>query len=217
MAVHTPLHWEQKLFQTSKYFSKLPQIPVSAPLGSREEKIFAKLVPVFHRESTSRIVLNLAVFEDSQLNAFAFPGGWILVSRGLSDKVKTETGLAFVLGHELGHFFYRDHLRGLGRGMGMALLGSLLGFSDTSYFAPKIIETLVARSHSREQESRADAFALKLLAQVYPDLSGAEEFFKVALEEANPVSKNWPTLFSTHPHPEERRTEILRLIREKTK
>ena len=55
--------------------------------------------------------------DDSEIaNAMALPGGLIIITQGLLDQVESENELAFVLGHELGHFKNRDHLRALGRG-----------------------------------------------------------------------------------------------------
>ncbi len=65
--------------------------------------------------------LQLAILEEESPNAFAVPGGAIYVTRGLLDSVESENELAFVLGHEIGHFRNRDHLRGLGRGLIVSL------------------------------------------------------------------------------------------------
>ena len=55
--------------------------------------------------------------DSEQPNAMALPGGLIIVTAGLLDQVESENELALVLGHELGHFNNRDHLRALGRGV----------------------------------------------------------------------------------------------------
>ena len=58
--------------------------------------------------------------DDSDVaNAMALPGGLIIVTQGLLDEVQSENELAFVVGHELGHFRNRDHLRALGRGIAL--------------------------------------------------------------------------------------------------
>ena len=55
------------------------------------------------------------IHDTEAANAMAFPGGLIVVTEGLLDQVESENELAFVLGHEIGHFRNRDHLRALGR------------------------------------------------------------------------------------------------------
>ncbi|MCA9771470.1 MAG: M48 family metallopeptidase, partial [Myxococcales bacterium] len=69
----------------------------------------------------------VSVIDAPEPNAMAMPGGRILVTQGLLDRVESENELASVLGHELGHFHGRDHLRGLGRSAGIALLSVGLG------------------------------------------------------------------------------------------
>ncbi len=73
-----------------------------------------------------------AVLNGDDPNAFAFPGGWIVVSRGLLEQTDSENELAFVVGHEIGHFKNRDHLRGLGRGVALAIAMSVIASSGAS-------------------------------------------------------------------------------------
>ena len=64
----------------------------------------------------------IVVISEEVPNAFAIPGGLIVVTTGLISGVESENELAFVLGHELGHFRNRDHLRSLGRGALMRMV-----------------------------------------------------------------------------------------------
>ena len=66
------------------------------------------------------------ISESDQMNAFAMPGGSIVVFSAMLDKFETENGLAFVLAHELGHYKNRDHLRGLGRSIVLLTISVLL-------------------------------------------------------------------------------------------
>ena len=68
----------------------------------------------------------VSVLDQSEPNAFAIPGGQIVITRGLLESVSSESELAFVLGHEIGHFKQRDHLRGLGRGIALVIAISAL-------------------------------------------------------------------------------------------
>ena len=65
-------------------------------------------------------------------NAMALPGGLIVVTQGLLDQVESENELAFVLGHELGHFRNRDHLRALGRGIMISLFLAVVTGNDVA-------------------------------------------------------------------------------------
>ncbi|MEZ4334137.1 MAG: M48 family metallopeptidase [Myxococcota bacterium] len=124
------------------------------------------------------------IVERSEPNAFALPGGTILVTTGLLDRIETENELAFVLAHELGHFAGRDHLRGLGRGVGLATAWGLLGLGrDQIEGLVGVVGTLSARRFDRGQESQADAFGLDLLVAEYGHAAGVDAVFDRVLAE----------------------------------
>ena len=64
---------------------------------------------------------------EGEPNAFALPGGEIWVTTGLLEQTESENEIAFVLGHEIGHFRSRDHLRSLGRGLLFGLAAAGIG------------------------------------------------------------------------------------------
>ncbi len=147
----------------------------------------------------------LAVMSDEAPNALAFPGGWIVVTSGLLDRVESENELAFVLGHELGHFRNRDHLRTLGRGVALGLLfGALIG-SDTQLGVT--VTDLASRSFDRGQESAADEFGLELVQAEYGHVAEAGRFFERLETEGLGVSGAL-TYLSTHPSTAERGTVL---------
>lgn len=153
---------------------------------------------------------SVQVAETPEVNAVALPGGRIVVFRGLLDKVGSENELAMVLAHELGHFAHRDHLRGLGRGLGITVLSLVLFGPDSSLSdaAGKLL--LDAGSHySREQESAADRFGLELLVARYGHAGGATDFFRRFDAEAG---SRIPYLVASHPHPGDRVEALERLI-----
>ena len=122
------------------------------------------------------------LIEAEEPNALALPGGTILVTRPLLGKVSSENGLALVLGHELGHFRNRDHLRGLSRQMVLQLL--LAGFSGGDKGTGWIFQHvgLAASSRfNRAQETACDAFGLGLIQRLYGHVSGATEFFEAMI------------------------------------
>lgn len=116
--------------------------------------------------------------ESSAANAMALPGGRIVVLSGLLDKVDSENGLSFVLGHELGHFKHRDHLRGLGRGIVLMALAVTLTGPDSSLtrlITPTI--GLTQAHYSQGREALADRSGLIALHCYYGHVGGAVEFF----------------------------------------
>ncbi len=117
-------------------------------------------------------------------NAMAFPGGLIVVTSGLLDRVQSENELAFVLAHEIGHYRNRDHLRAMGRGLVLSMLMLTVSGGDTTSYGATIAG-LTQRAFSRRQESRADAFGLELVQAEFGHVAEAWRFFeRVAGEPA---------------------------------
>lgn len=148
--------------------------------------------------------------DNEQINALALPGGQIVVFSGLVEQAESENEVAMVLAHELGHFAHRDHLRRLGRGLGLTVAAIVLFGEDSavSNLASKFF--LVGESHySREQESAADRFGLELLVAGYGHAGGATDFFARVGKDAG---SRVPYLLASHPHPDDRVGELQGLI-----
>lgn len=144
--------------------------------------------------------------ESDEINAVALPGGHIVVFSGLLQKVNSENELAMVLAHELGHFAHRDHLKGLGRGLGIAVAAMLLIGPDNSatQLATNLFLPLQAR-YSQKQEAAADAFGVDLLTARYGHAGGATAFFdRLTAEAGAPLAY----VLASHPHPGERIARI---------
>lgn len=140
--------------------------------------------------------------DTEDVNAIALPGGNIVVFSGLLDSMESENELAMVLAHELGHFAHRDHLRGLGRGLGVAVAATLLfgEESTASSLVSKALLTFQAK-YSQDQESSADQFGLDLLTRRYGHAGGATDFFSRLTKDAG---NKLPYLLASHPHPQAR-------------
>ncbi len=195
----------------------ITKIPVSV-----EQKLGALVVPIYQREnqdSPQQASLNqlldrlevhledrtrdyrvLYVKEDT-VNAIAIPGDVILIFQGLVQNVQSENELMMILGHELGHFAHRDHLRRLGRILALrfaitALFGNLDWLNNVSTLAA----TISNAQYSQSQETQADGFGLTLLYQTYGHVAGATDFFQRLSEKSH---QNWDFL-ATHPAPQKR-------------
>jgi len=105
------------------------------------------------------LVLNLPV-----VNAVTFPGGLIVVYSGLISRLESAEEMAAVLAHELGHVVYRDSMKNITRQVGFAALFSLFGGRGGRVLVQRIIREAANIHFSRSVESRADDFALDLLA-----------------------------------------------------
>lgn len=142
-------------------------------------------------------------------NAMALPGGLIVVTQGLLDEVGSENELAFVLGHELGHFRNRDHLRALGRGIVISLFFAVITGNDVAGLGIKATDVAL-RGFSREQESKADEFGLAVVHSEYGHVNQASRLFE-RWDEANEGALAIVAYLSTHPQPGDR-VDTLRAI-----
>lgn len=156
---------------------------------------------------------SLILVENEMPNAFAFPGGTIGVTTGLLEILTEEIEIAFVIGHELGHFYYRDHLQGLGRAAGYGIAMAILfdmGSGAESF--GNIISFVFQRSYSQEREIEADRFGLELVYGTYGKVEGTDRLFSLLLEKKD--LPQWAYMFATHPSPRERIINLERSTQE---
>jgi Zn-dependent protease with chaperone function len=145
--------------------------------------------------------------DDSEMaNAMALPGGLIIVTQGLLDQVESENELAFVLGHELGHYRNRDHVRALGRGMVLSLFFAVATGSDVAGLGLKVSD-LALRGFSRKQESRADEFGLAIVYTHYGHVNEAWRLFE-RWDDGDDSFLDLVTYVSTHPQAGDRVGEL---------
>lgn len=142
-------------------------------------------------------------------NAMALPGGLVVVTTGLLEQVESENELAFVLGHELGHFRNRDHLRALGRGIMISLFFVVMTGNDVTGLGINVTD-ITLRGFSHKQESKADAFGLAVVNAEYGHVNEAVRLFE-RLQASSGSSFPIVAYLSTHPQPGDR-AEKLRAI-----
>ena len=143
--------------------------------------------------------LTIAVFDHKTVNAFAAPGGHVVILRGLIDKADSPDEVAAVLGHEIGHVESRDVTRNMLRSAGSAgLLSLVLGDFAGGGAAVLIAEWTLNASYTREAEAEADVFALEMLDASGTDASGMADFFdKIA--ELQERGGSLPGFLASHP------------------
>ena len=139
----------------------------------------------------------LEINDSDVANAMALPGGLIIVTQGLLDEVESENELAFVLGHELGHFRNRDHMRALGRGIVLSMFFVVATGGDVSNLGLNAAD-LALRGFSRRQESKADEFGLALVYTHYGHVNEAWRLFE-RWDEGDNSALSIVSYLSTHP------------------
>lgn len=154
------------------------------------------------------------------INAFALPGGQVFITKGLYDRLTTEAELAGVLGHEIGHVIGRHSSVQMAKGkLGQMLTTAVgVGASDGrdsgrgAYMAAAMANQMLQLHYGRGDESQADQFGLKYMAQAGYDPSAMLGVMKI-LREAD-RSGRAPEFLATHPYPETRIKTIKEFLEE---
>jgi predicted Zn-dependent protease len=153
------------------------------------------------------------VIDDPTVNAFALPGGFIYVTRGIMTHLNSEAELVGVLGHEIGHVTARHgasrmskaQLAGLGLGVGMILSPEFRQFGDLAQQGMG----LLFLKYSRDDERQADELGYRYMVNGGWDAREMPEVFGV-LKRVSEVAGagRLPNWLATHPDPVERQERI---------
>ncbi|MEM7177246.1 MAG: M48 family metallopeptidase [Pseudomonadota bacterium] len=133
-----------------------------------------------------RYPLRIDVLDHKLVNAFALPGGRIILFRGLLHEADSPEEVAGVLAHEIGHVIHQDPTVGVLRAAGTAgMLGLLLGdvFGGTVVVAAS--DAVVNASYQREAEQRADEVAYTMLTEAGLPTKPFASFFERLAKEGN--------------------------------
>lgn len=158
----------------------------------------------------SNIPYYIKVVDTDEVNAFALPGGYLYVNRGLISISGTEAELAGVIAHEIAHVVARHGAKALTRQLGLEIiLGMISGRNPTG--VQRIAAQLAGIGgilsmlhHSREAEREADALAVVNLREAGYDPEGLTGFFEKLLEINDREPGTLATMFATHPPSRER-------------
>jgi predicted Zn-dependent protease len=160
------------------------------------------------------------VVDQPAINAFALPGGFIYITRGILPFLVDEAELAGVLGHEIGHVTARHSVRQYTRTVGgVAALGALGVFVPAARPFGQISEQalgLLFLRYGRNDELQADQLGAKYEAAGGWDPAGVPGMLSTLglLDEANGDRKGIPNWLSTHPEPLARVAEIKSTVSE---
>lgn len=175
-----------------------------------DERIFQEILksPEIKKKSVYNYQLEL-IDDDSVLNAFAVPGGYVYLYTGLMKYLDSEAALAGVLGHEIAHAERRHATQRITAAYGIQIVASLaLGNnpSQISVMAANLFGGLGLLANSRANEDESDLYSIKYLqtTRYYP---GSVKFFFEKLKDDGKVSSGGSgiqTFLSTHPEPIDR-------------
>ena len=150
------------------------------------------------------------VVDAPEVNAFAVPGGFIYINRGLIERTQTMAQVAGVLGHEIGHVTERHSVKQMqkqqGANIGVTLACVLTNVCNT----PGVGEAInlgggaLFAKFSRSDEAEADREGVKNMVRAGIDPNGIPEMFEILLAERNRNPSALDSWFSTHPMEEDR-------------
>jgi beta-barrel assembly-enhancing protease len=143
-----------------------------------------------------RYDLSIRVFDHPMVNAFAAPGGQLVILRGLLDEAGSPAEVAGVLAHEIGHVESRDPTRLAFRSVGSAgILSLVLGDATGGTLIAIVGDQMLSARYTREAEAAADTFAHRLLADTGIGTAGMAAFF----DRIDGEGLDLPEYLSTHP------------------
>tara|TARA_Y100000768_G_scaffold330531_1_gene269295 strand:- start:8082 stop:9560 length:1479 start_codon:yes stop_codon:yes gene_type:complete len=159
------------------------------------------------------------IIDNPTLNAFATPGGYVYMYRGLLAHFNTEAELAGVLSHEIAHITARHAVRGMSTAQVTNVLigiaASQVPGSSLSNSGFNLLNQIINKGYSRKYESEADNIAKDYLGKTGYSQNAMADFLvtmkstdelerEIAEKEGRPASTGYHGIFSTHPSTEDR-------------
>jgi predicted Zn-dependent protease len=160
------------------------------------------------------------VVDSREVNAFALPGGFIYVNRGLVERSRTLDEFAGVLGHEIGHVVERHSVdqmkKATGTNVGLAILCSVTSICEgaVGQVAINVAGSALLAKYSRSDEAEADSQAVVNVMNAGISPLGIPEFFQVLMSERRRNPGVLDGFFGSHPL-EESRVERTRALIER--
>ncbi len=144
--------------------------------------------------------LNVQVFDHKMVNAFAVPGGNVVIFDGLIKASDTPEEVAGVLAHEIGHVFHRDPTRLTLRSAGSAgILGMVFGDFAGGFATLVVTERLINASYAQAAETGADVYAHGVLRKTGLPSAPMGDFFD-KLKKKNGDDKGLMSHLASHPN-----------------
>ncbi|MHC5077243.1 MAG: M48 family metallopeptidase [Planctomycetota bacterium] len=174
------------------------------------DSVGQSLAKVSHRADWQ---FQFAALEDKSTNAFALPGGYIFITRGMLEKLKSEAQLAGILAHEIVHVVARHSTERMSQQIGFEILLSTVTTENTSRTVVTVADLtwqIIGLRYSRDDERDADLAGLDYMVAAGYNPYGMREVMQILQE----LQKTRTIEFlSTHPSPENRLVYISDKIR----
>ena len=202
----------EKLLETTHFYQ-------DDVLNAYVNKIGQKLAANSHWPD---IDYHFFIIDSANINAFALPGGYIYINRGLLSYLTSEAQLAAVLSHEIAHVTRHHTIRKRGKqrmGNAAAILATLATFNTNVGQAIKLENAAIVSGYGREMELEADQYGALYLYRTGYDpaamldvlgiLKDHERFSTLKTREAGRAPGTYHGVFSTHPKNDKRLREVV--------
>lgn len=207
-----PPEWEKNLGEASFAQIRQQQVVLKNPELDKQLKNFTEKLTNHIKDS--RYPFQIVVVKNSDVNAFALPGGYIFINSGLLAKAEAGEEVLGVLAHEIAHVTRQHGLQNVVKSAGIYLTVQAL-FGDTGGLLQMLTDAapmLLAQKYSRDFEREADQVGLQYLVAAQINPQGMVSFFQKLQDtyKDTPMEKLDKSLswLSTHPATSDRIEEL---------
>jgi len=200
---------------------QMPLLEKSDPLVRYVDRVGQRVARVSDRPE---LFYRFHVVDDDSINAFALPGGYIYINRGLLTHMNSEAELAAVLAHEVGHVTARHavkrYTQAQAYGLGMTVVSIFVGIPQGANVLTDMLATAVISGYGRDQEFQSDELSLRYIANAGYDVRAtanilktlkrlAEVSRKERKEAGEDVKEQYHGAFASHPETKKRIEEAM--------
>jgi beta-barrel assembly-enhancing protease len=173
----------------------------NAQLQSYISQVGQKIAKASH---TPNEHFEYAALNDKAVNAFALPGGYIFITKGMLEQLNNEAQLAAILGHETAHVTAHHSATAMGQQIGFELILSTIGATKTPQTVQQVAQIsteLAGLKYSRTHENEADSVGLDYMVKAGYNPIGMAQTMEILQKQSGGKSFEW---LSTHPNPANR-------------
>ena len=202
IAARVPVSWEESLGRDVVDQLARPELRCADPQMNR---LMAEMTDRLAAAAASPYTFHVTVIRAPVVNAFAVPGGYVVVFQGLIEQTNRPEELAGVLAHEFEHIIQKHTTRMLLQKTTTGLMISAMtgDVSGAVAFGASAAHTLGTLSYNRAMEEEADVEGIKLLAAAGIDPAAMIDFFETLKKKTGDTSE-YLAYLSTHPSNEQR-------------
>jgi predicted Zn-dependent protease len=210
LAPHVPVAWEEKLGQlVVDRLAPVEQRCTTPARLAQVQRVAAALAAAQPSPYTYKVIIQ----RSDEINAFAAPGGYIVINEALLTRTRSAEELAGVLAHEVQHIHRRHVTRHLLQGLGAQAVASVV-MGDTGMGTLALVLGMLHYGQDLENEADREGMRLMQAAKLDPQAMVRTYREHLSDDEAEAESGPWPAWLSTHPRTADRVSRLEALAKE---